>query len=195
MPNKYKVLIQKIFIHVICLGLIGRLYYFAIQDDLGADPVEAVLHFTGIGALNLLLLGLVVSPVVRRFKLSWLMQVRRLIGLYAFVYALCHIASFLAFEVQFDMVLFLEEIINRPYITVGMVSFMFLLALAITSLNTLKRQMGKRWQKLHNWVYFAIALASVHFYWSVKADVTEPLIYFAILAFLLSLRKYKFFRK
>ncbi|GHF83688.1 protein-methionine-sulfoxide reductase heme-binding subunit MsrQ [Thalassotalea marina] len=195
MSNQHKIWLLKLIIHLFSMGLISLTYFNALNDNLGADPVEAVLHFTGIGAINLLLLSLVISPLVRQWKLSWLMQVRRLLGLYAFFYALCHVLSFWAFEIQFNVSLFFEEIIERPYITVGLVSFMLLMALAITSWSKIKRKMGKSWQKLHNWVYLAITLAVIHFYWSVKSDLTEPLIYFIILVVLLSFRKNKFIRK
>lgn len=194
MNKQYKIWLLKFTIHMVSLGLLIQLYYNAIADSLGADPVEEVLHFTGIGAVNLLFLGLTISPIIKQFKIAWLMQTRRLIGLYAFLYACCHIVSFWAFEVQFDVSLFIAEIIERPYITVGLASFIILTALAVTSLHALKRLMGKRWQRLHNWVYVAGLLAVVHFYWSVKSDLTEPLVYFALLIFLLSFRKHKFFR-
>ncbi len=189
--QKKLVLCLKVVIHFVSSLLLSNLYYQAINDRLGADPVEAVLHFTGIGAFNLLLLSLLISPTAKRFKLSWLLKVRRLIGLYSFVYALCHVLSFLAFEVQFAWGLFVDEIIKRPYITVGMCAFMILFALAITSLSSLKRQMGQGWQKLHNGVYLALSLVSLHFYWSVKSEIIEPSLYVAFALYLLYLRRDK----
>ena len=123
----------KALVHLVALCPLVNLYYAAINDRLGGDPVEAVIHFTGIGALNCLLISLLISPLAKNFKLGFLIHFRRMIGLYAFVYALCHILNFLFFEVQFDLVLFIEEIFKRPYITVGMTAFLFLLALAVTS--------------------------------------------------------------
>jgi len=189
--QKKLVIRLKVFIHLISLWLLSNLYYQAINDKLGADPVEAVLHFTGIGAFNLLLLSLLISPMAKRFKLSWLLKVRRLTGLYSFVYALCHVLSFLAFEVQFAWELFVDEIIKRPYITVGMCAFVILFALAITSLSRLKRKMGQSWQKLHNGVYLALSLVSLHFYWSVKSEIIEPSLYAAFSLYLLYLRRDK----
>ncbi|MDO6426392.1 protein-methionine-sulfoxide reductase heme-binding subunit MsrQ [Thalassotalea sp. 1_MG-2023] len=182
----------KVLIHAISLTLLINVYYMAITDQLGADPVEYVLHFTGIGALNLLILSLAVTPLTKYIKKPFLMQNRRLVGLYAFLYALCHVLSFWAFEIQFNLALFFEEIIERPYITVGMVAFIILVLLAITSWSVVKKRMGRRWQKLHNWVYLAILLGGIHFYWSVKASVTEPVIYGVIITLLLFLRKRKF---
>ena len=186
--SKHKVKLIKFFIHLAALLPIINAYYLAFTDQLGADPVEAIIHFTGIGAFNLLLLSLAITPISKRFKLSLLLKVRRLVGLYSFAYAFCHLANFLVFEIQFDWELFINEIIKRPYITVGMAGLLILLSLAVTSISLLKRRMGKRWQKLHNWVYLAVVLVGVHFYWSVKSEIIEPSIYLVITLILLSLR-------
>ena len=192
---KYKVIFFKLFIHLAALLPLVNAYYLALTDQLGADPVESIIHFTGIGAFNLLLLGLAITPVSKRFKLSMLLKVRRLVGLYSFTYALCHLLNFLVFEIQFDWSLFLNEIFDRPYITVGMVGMLTLLALAITSIPSLKKRMGKNWQKLHNWVYLAVLLVGIHFYWSVKSEIIEPSIYLFITFMLLALRFKKFKKK
>ncbi|NQZ86359.1 MAG: protein-methionine-sulfoxide reductase heme-binding subunit MsrQ [Colwellia sp.] len=192
---KYKVIFFKLFIHLAALLPLVNAYYLALTDQLGADPVESIIHFTGIGAFNLLLLGLAITPVSKRFKLSMLLKVRRLVGLYSFTYALCHLLNFLVFEIQFDWSLFFNEIIDRPYITVGMVGMLTLLALAITSIPSLKKRMGKSWQKLHNWVYLAVLLVGIHFYWSVKSEIIEPSIYLFITFMLLALRFKKFKKK
>lgn len=180
---------------MVSLGLLIQLYYQAITDTLGADPVENVLHFTGIGAFNLLVLSLLITPVVKRFKLSYLLKLRRLFGLYSFAYALFHVVSFIAFEVQFDWSLFISEIVKRPYITVGMAAFIILLLLAITSISVIKRRMGRHWQLLHNWVYGAILLTSLHFYWSVKSDIVEPVLYATVSGLLLYFRKESLMRR
>ncbi len=192
--DKKLVVILKTIIHVTCLALVTNIYYLAVTDQFGGDPVEAVLHYTGKGAFNLLLLSLAVTPLVKTLKWRFLMQVRRLLGLYSFSYALCHLVSFLAFEVQFNWQLFIEEIVTRPYITVGMCAFTILLALAITSISTIRKRMGRNWQKLHNWVYLAVLLVAIHFYWSVKSEIIEPSIYLFIVVILLVLRKDKISR-
>lgn len=189
--KRNRVLLLKIAIHLMSfLPLIG-LYVLAFDDQLGADPVKEVIHFTGIGAFNLLLISLLVSPLAKKYRQGYLLQTRRLLGLYSFTYAVCHLLSFLAFEVQFDFVLFIDEIIERPYITIGMVAWAVLCSLAITSITALKRKMGKRWQRLHNWVYAASLLIALHFLWSVKSDIVEPVIYGGITIFLLILRRDK----
>lgn len=189
-----RVLLLKIAIHLLSFLPLLALYVLAFSDQLGADPVKEVIHFTGIGAFNLLLISLVLTPLAKKYRQGYLLQTRRLLGLYSFTYALFHLLSFLAFEVQFDFILFLDEIIERPYITVGMAALLILFALALTSVNTLKRKMGKRWQKLHNWVYVASLLIALHFLWSVKSEIIEPGIYIVITVFLLSLRRDKFKR-
>lgn len=192
--QSHRLWLLKTVIHLSALLPVIALYYYAVLDQLGSDPVEEVIHFTGIGALNLLLITLLVSPLAKRFKQGWLINVRRLLGLYAFFYACLHLLNFLFFELQFDFSLFIDEIIERPYITIGMLAFTCLIALAITSVNSLRRKMGKRWQMLHNLNYLLVTLVCIHFYWSVKSDITEPVIYFIILFALLYQRKAKFKR-
>jgi len=96
--------------------------------------------------------------------------------------------NFLAFEVQFNGALFIGEVIKRPYITIGMIAFLLLIALAITSVDKIKRKMGKSWQKLHNFNYLIVILVTIHFYWSVKSELTSPLFYGFITLILLSFR-------
>ena len=190
MMNNTKVMWLKVLIHLGAALPLINLYYLAFIDELGADPVEAVIHFTGIGALNLLLITLTITPIAKRFKQGYLLNTRRVLGLYAYTYAIFHLLNFLAFEVQFDSSLFISEVIDRPYITVGMVAFILLTALAITSINKLKRKMGKSWQSLHNVSYLIIILVTVHFYWSVKSALISPIFYFGM-AFILLLFRYK----
>lgn len=177
MTSRNLILTLKIIIHISALLPVVNLYYFAFLDQLGADPVEEVIHFTGIGALNLLLITLCVSPLAKWLKKGYLLQVRRLLGVYAFIYALLHVLNFLAFEIQFDAALFFSEVIERPYITIGMLAFLLLSALAITSFDHIKKKMKKKWQALHNSIYLLTLLVVIHFYWSVKSDLILPIIY------------------
>lgn len=183
-----KVLLLKVAIHLAALLPLLSLYYFAFNDQLGADPVQEVIHFTGIGAFNLLLVTLTVSPIAKRFKLGYFLQVRRLLGLYTFSYAFMHLLNFLVFDLQLAWSLFFNEIVKRPYITIGMIAFVFLTTLAVTSLNSLKRKMGKSWQRLHNYSYFIAILVSIHFYWSVKSEIISPLFYMLLTIVLLAFR-------
>ena len=188
MKSSTKVFFLKVIIHLGALLPLLNLYFLAFADGLGADPVEAVIHFTGIGALNLLLITLSVTPLAKVLKQGYLLQTRRVLGLYAYTYALFHLLNFIAFEVQFDGALFISEVIKRPYITIGMLAFLLLTTLAVTSVNKLKRKMGKSWQSLHNINYLIVVLVTIHFYWSVKSELISPLIYFVIVIALLLFR-------
>lgn len=183
-----KVLLLKVVIHLAAFLPLLNLYYLAFNDQLGADPVQEVIHFTGIGAFNLLLVTLTVSPIAKKFKLGYLLQIRRLLGIYTFSYALMHLFNFLVFDLQLAWSLFFSEVVKRPYITIGMIAFILLTALAVTSLNRIKRNMGKSWQSLHNYSYFIAMLVSVHFYWSVKSEIISPLFYMLLTVALLAFR-------
>ncbi|MDG1733360.1 MAG: protein-methionine-sulfoxide reductase heme-binding subunit MsrQ [Thalassotalea sp.] len=189
-----RVILLKTIIHLCSFLPACYFYYLAIIDELGSDPVESIIHFTGISALNLLLVTLLISPLAKTFKHAWLLQVRRLLGLYAFFYACLHLLNFLFFELQFDFTLFIDEVIERPYITVGMLAFVIITTLAVTSFNFLRRKMGKSWQVLHNYNYALVSLVCIHFFWSVKSEIIEPSIYFIMLFILLYQRKDKFKR-
>lgn len=182
------ILLLKVVIHLAAFLPLLNLYYLAVIDQLGVDPVESVINFTGIGAFNLLLLTLTVSPLAKAFKQGYLLQVRRLLGLYAFFYASLHLFNFFAFDLQFAWSLFFNEVVKRPYITIGMLAFVLLTALALTSINSLKRKMGKSWQLLHNVSYVIVILVGVHFYWSVKSEIITPLLYLLLTAIVLALR-------
>jgi len=188
MNNKQKIITLKTLVHLSALLPLINLYYLAFADLLGADPVERVIHFTGIGAFNLLLITLSITPLAKILKQGYLLQTRRVLGLYAFTYALFHLVNFLAFEVQFDFKLFINEVIERPYITIGMLAFLFLLSLAVTSISRIKRSMGKSWHSLHNMTYIIVTLVAIHFYWSVKSELISPLFYFLLVFILLSFR-------
>ena len=186
--NERHVIALKVVIHLLGFGLLARVYYLGFSDQLGGDPAKAIIHYTGIGALNLLLLTLCVAPASRFFRQMRLVRLRRLLGLYCFVWALAHLVNFVVFDLQLDAALLATELTQRPYILVGMGTFLILLVLAITSLPALVRAMGRRWKMLHRFIYVAAVGACVHFYWSVKADVGEPLIYSVAVAVLLILR-------
>ncbi|WP_448211378.1 protein-methionine-sulfoxide reductase heme-binding subunit MsrQ [Colwellia sp. MEBiC06753] len=180
--------VWKTLVHLSAAAPLVWLYWGAYFDTIGADPVERVIHFTGIGALHLLLITLTLSPLAKRLKKPVLIKFRRLLGLWAFTYSLIHLINFIAFELQFNWSLVFGEIIERPYITVGFTALLILTSLAITSVDKIKRQMGINWQRLHNWGYVATVLVVIHFYWSVKSDIYEPGLYAAITLFLLAQR-------
>ncbi|MDC8831242.1 sulfite oxidase heme-binding subunit YedZ [Alteromonas gilva] len=176
----FQVRLLKGVLHGVILAYLLLTFNAAINDNLGADPVKALLHFTGIGALNLLVITLIVSPAARYVPAPPLMRLRRMLGIYVFVYALAHLLTYIAFELQFDWSMVVGEIIKRPYITVGMVALLLLTALTVTSPNKVRAAMGKRWQSLHNSIYLVLLLALLHFTWSRKTGLQEPLIYWVI---------------
>ncbi|MCL1142923.1 protein-methionine-sulfoxide reductase heme-binding subunit MsrQ [Shewanella gaetbuli] len=185
----------KVLMHLMFLTPIAFLAAKVLTDNAGGDPVQYIIHYTGMGALNALVVTLVISPLAKRLKLGFLMQTRRMIGLYVFVYASLHIFAFVSLDLLFAWGFLLEEVVKRPYILVGALTYIILLLLAVTSFNRLKKKMGRSWQKLHNWVYLAALLAPIHFYWSVKSEIIEPSIYILICCGLLYLRKAKFLKQ
>lgn len=179
----------KVLIHLVSTCWLAMTFYAAINDRLGADPVESLLHFTGIGSLHLLLMSLTISPLVRYGRIPALIRVRRLLGVYSFVYALAHFLTYLLFELQLDWSLIISEIIKRPYITVGFTALLLLAILSATSPLYVQRKLGgKRWQKLHKLVYVAVLLVLLHFSWSQKTWLQDASVYWLVGLFLLSFR-------
>lgn len=178
----------KLVFHLIGLIPITWLVFTVLSSRAGGNPVQHIIHFTGIGALNALLTTLLISPIAKRFKLGWLMQTRRLVGLYVFAYATLHIVAFFSLDLLFAWGLFLSEVAKRPYILVGAVAYVIVSALAFTSFKILMRKMGRRWQTLHNGVYLVAILAPIHFYWSVKSEIVEPSLYILGFSLLLAWR-------
>ena len=159
--------------------------------SLGANPVETVLHDLGKWGLNFLLLTLCITPL--RQITGWVhwIRFRRMLGLTAFFYLFGHFAFYLAVDRGMDLRLLAEDVSERPYITVGLAGLLLLVPLAATSTRASMRRLGRRWQALHRLVYPAAVLGCIHYYWQVKADVREPLVYFAVLAGLLGWRWWK----
>ena len=160
----------------------------ALSDGLGANPVEEITHVTGRWALRFLVLSLTVTPLRRLTGWRMLTLERRTLGLFAFLYAALHLTTYVTLDLEFDWASLGEDIRKRPYITVGFSTFCLLLTLASTSTRAAARRLGSRWKQLHRLVYLAGIGAVVHFFWLVKADTREPLIYAAIVAMLLSVR-------
>lgn len=188
LSTQHKILLSKLFLHLAALIPIFTSYYAAIYDESVTDPVKMIIHFTGEGAFRLLILTACISIFAKYGKAPWLIQTRRLVGLYAFTYSVLHIASFWAFELQFLWSRFIEEIVERPYIWVGLAAFIILFALAITSPNKIRAKMGRKWQSLHYSIYPALLLVSIHFYWSVKATPVEPVMYGGFVLILLGFK-------
>ncbi len=171
---------------VACLAPAAWLVHGLIRQDLGADPVKTLTHTTGLSALVILLVTLAVTPVRRLLGMQALIRLRRPLGLFAFFYATLHLAIYAVFDHRLSVVEIAADIIEHPWVLVGFLAFLILAALAITSPNAMVRRLGgRRWQRLHRLVYLAAGLAVLHFFWLVKKDVSEPLIYAGVLAVLL----------
>lgn len=167
------------------------LVFDALNDQLGADPVAALTHQTGEWALRLLLLSLAMTPLRMVLKQAWPIRFRRLIGLYAFFYACLHFAVYLFLDLGSGYWSQIgADILKRPFITVGFTAWLLLVPLALTSTQWMMRRLKKNWQRLHRLVYIIGILAVLHFWWLVKSDIREPLLYAAILALLLGMRLY-----
>jgi methionine sulfoxide reductase heme-binding subunit len=181
----------KTLAHVLALAPAVWLLAQALNNELGADPVAALTHGTGEWALRLLLLSLAMTPLRLLLKQSWPVRFRRLIGLYAFFYASLHFAIYLFLDLGSYWSQIGADIIKRPFITVGFIAWLLLLPLAITSNRWMMRRLKKNWQKLHKLAYVIAVLAVLHFWWLVKSDVREPLVYALILILLLGVRVFK----
>ena len=161
--------------------------YQFINGSLGVNPIEKFMDNMGEMALRLIVLTLFISSLSEFKKFRFLIEVRRMIGLFAFFYVSCHFLTYIALDHFFDMSFIIKDIIKRPFITFGFISFIFLIPLVITSPKKMLKKLGfKVWKKIHYLIYPAAILSSVHFYMLVRANKIEPAIYiFLILALLL----------
>jgi sulfoxide reductase heme-binding subunit YedZ len=173
---------------LLCLLPFLKLSWDAARGDLTANPIENLTHRTGFWALTLLLVTLSVTPIRRLTGWNRVIQYRRMIGLFAFFYACLHVAIYFGLDQLLSFEFILEDIAERPYITVGFTAWLLLIPLAITSTRGWIRRLGKRWQTLHRLIYVSATLGVLHFLWLVKADVRQPLIYAAVLGVLFLLR-------
>ena len=155
---------------------------------LGANPIERVLHHTGWWALTLLMATLSLTPARRVTGRSELIKLRRPLGLFAFFWATAHLGVYLGLDQLFAWDFILEDVVERPFITIGFAAWLILAPLAITSTRGWIRRLGRRWLLIHRGVYLAGLLGVIHYYWRVKADTREPLIFAAILVAGLALR-------
>jgi sulfoxide reductase heme-binding subunit YedZ len=159
-----------------------------LSDRLGANPIEEITHVTGEFTLRLLLLTLAVTPLRRLLGWSWAAPLRRTFGLLAFFYGTLHMLTWLVLDQFFDWELIVEDVLERRYITVGMLGFVCMVPLAFTSTRGWIKRLGRRWQSLHRLVYVAAIAGIVHYLWLVKADLAPPIAHAAVLAALLGYR-------
>jgi sulfoxide reductase heme-binding subunit YedZ len=165
--------------------------YQLIIGTLGVNPIEKLMDSLGEMALRLIVLTLLISSLSEFKKFRFLIEVRRMIGLFAFFYASCHFLTYVSLDHFFDMTFIIKDIIKRPFITFGFISFVLLIPLAITSPKMILKKLGfKVWKKIHYLIYLAAILSSIHFYMLVRANKIEPAIYIFFILVLLLYRLY-----
>jgi sulfoxide reductase heme-binding subunit YedZ len=176
-------------VFVLCLLPLARLAAQGFSDGLGANPIEVITHSTGWWALTLLMATLAVTPLRKLSGQPWLIRFRRMLGLFAFLYATLHFVTYLWLDKFFDLGDIVKDVGRRPFITVGFTAFVLLIPLAVTSTRRMIQRLGgRRWQRLHRLVYVSAAAGGVHFLWLVKKDISEPALFLCVLAALLGYR-------
>ncbi len=180
--------VPKIAIYIVGFIPAFWLFYAGITDQLGADPMRYLEQGLGLWALRFLIATLTITPLRQLFNIN-LLRYRRALGLLAFYYAALHLLTYLVLDQGLDVAAIVADIVKRPYITIGMATFVILVPLAVTSNNAAIRRMGgQAWAKLHRLVYVAAIGAALHFLLVVKSWPPEPLVYAAIVAVLLGYR-------
>ena len=172
----------------VCLAPAVWLSFRAWSGRLSVNPIEDITLTTGIWALRFLVLSLAITPMRRITGWNRLVQYRRMLGLFAFFYAALHVATYVVLDLFFAWDLILADILKRPFITAGMVAFVTMVPLALTSTRGWIRRLGRRWQLLHRLVYVSAIAAAIHYLWKVKVVIGSPVYYAAIVAGLLLFR-------
>ena len=180
--------LAKPLVFILCLVPLAGLVFIVLTGRTSANPAEDILLTTGIWALRFLLATLTITPLRRLTGWNVLIQYRRMLGLFAFFYAVVHLASYIAFDRFFAFDEILTDVAKRPFITAGMTAFVLMVPLAVTSTRGWIRRLGRRWQTLHRLVYVSALAACLHFIWKVKVVIGEPVYYAAILGALLGVR-------
>jgi sulfoxide reductase heme-binding subunit YedZ len=180
---------MKVGVFAACLLPLAILGWQAVTHHLGANPIDEITDQTGTWTLRLLLITLAVTPARRLTGWNRLIQLRRMLGLFAFFYAGLHFMTYLWLDQFFAWEDIVTDVMERPFITVGFASFVLLVPLAVTSTRAMIRRLGgKWWQRLHRLVYITASGGVIHYLWLVKADTQLPLIYGGVLALLLAYR-------
>lgn len=179
----------KVVVFVVCLGPAAWLVWRGIQQDLTADPIKYITHFTGDWILRFLVITLAITPLRKLLHVPQLIRFRRMFGLFAFFYAFLHFSTWIGLDQTFNWAAMWADVMKRPFITVGFTGFVLLIPLALTSTaGWIRRLGGKRWQMLHRLIYATAVLGVIHYYWLVKSDVRKPLEYAFLVGILLAWR-------
>lgn len=195
-PTSRQIAALKAALFLLCLLPVARLVVGAVQDELGANPIEFITRSLGTWTLNFLLITLAVTPLRQLSGLHWLLRLRRMLGLFVFFYASLHLTTYLWLDQFFDLMAIAKDIVKRPFITAGFSAFVLLVPLAATSNNAMVRRLGgKRWARLHRAVYAIAIIGVIHYWWLVKKDITQPLLYAVLLGLLLGFRAWRLARE
>ncbi len=170
----------KVLLFMACLVPLVQLVYAGFQNNLTANPIEYITHQTGIWGLRFLLLTLAMTPLKVMTGSAVFIRIRRMLGLFTFFYCTLHMVIYFWLDLGLDWQLIIDDIIEHTYVTAGMLAWLLMLPMAITSNKRMIRKMGKKWKRLHQSIYLVIGLGCLHFIWLVKSDITEPLIYTGI---------------
>lgn len=189
-PNKKQLAWIKAVLFLIALIPLARLFWLGFSDDLTANPIEFVERSLGTWALVMLLITLSMTPIRLLTGMAWQIQLRRMAGLFMFFYASLHFLTYIWLDQSFDWAAIVKDIAKHPYVLVGFSAFVLAIPLAATSNKAAIQRLRERWKKLHMLIYPIAILAILHFWWLVKKDIREPLIYALVLAVLLSIRIY-----
>lgn len=181
--------VGKPVVFVACLVPFSLLVTDLFQGRLGANPIEEITHRTGDWILIFLFITLGITPLRRLTGWGVLIRFRRMLGLFAFFYAVAHFSTYVVFDHFFDLASIIEDIAVRPYVTVGFTSLVLLVPLAVTSTKGwVKRLGGRRWKRLHQLIYVSAVGGVLHYLWLVKADTRRPIVFGLVLVALLATR-------
>lgn len=184
MKSKY----FKPLVFIACLLPLARLGWKALHSALGANPIQVITFSTGTWTLVFVLTTLSITPLRKLTKQYWLIQYRRMLGLFAFFYGCLHFLTYIWLDQFFDLHSIYKDVLKRPFITAGFTAFVLMIPLAATSTQWAIRKLGKRWQVLHRLIYVTAIAGVVHYIWLVKKDVRTPVIYAIVLSALLLYR-------
>lgn len=189
-PSKKQIFWIKVCVFLACLIPFLRLFYLGLQENISANPIEFIERSTGFWALFILMATLCLTPIRLLTGRVWQIQLRGMLGLFMFFYACLHITSYVWLDFSFDWLEITKDISKHPRILVGFAALVLTVPLAITSNNAMMKLLRQRWKTLHQLVYLIAILGVVHFWWLVKKDIREPLLYACVLAVLLGIRIY-----
>lgn len=192
MEQLYQIKILKLTVFSLSsVPLIFMLVGF-INDSLSANPVQNLMQLSGQAALNFILLTLTIRPISQILNYHALIKIRRMLGLFCYLYASMHFSIYLVLEQWLDLTLIIEDIKERPFITIGVINLILLTPLALTSTDAMRARLQTNWLKLHKLIYLISILAIIHYWWSAKADLLMPIMSALILTFLLAYRLFRY---